>query len=157
MNKGQDLFEWNANEYMEKSRKPDWFWALAIIGLAGSAVAFILGNFLFGIFIIVAAITMGILATVKPKRHNYTLTTEGIVADKTFYPYDNIESFWMLEEESGEKKLLIKIKTGLVPIISFPFEDDDTGSIIYETLSGALKEEPLNETIGHTIMDRLGF
>jgi len=150
------LLKWQAFEYREKKKKPDWFWALGIIAVAGSAVAFIYGNFLFGIFIILAAGSMMFFGTTKPKRITYRISTDGLIFDGHLYPYERLKSFWM-EELGGEKRLLVKSDKTLVPILVLPFEDDETGEDIYAILSELLEEEEIQESNAHKLMDRLGF
>lgn len=157
MNEEDILVAWEAYEFKEKTnKKPDWFWALGIIALAGSAVAFIYGNFLFGIFILLAVAALLFFGQTKPKLYTYIISVEGVVCEDQFYPFEKLHAFW-LAEVNGEKKLLLKSEKKLVPIISLPFEDDEIGEEIYEVLSEVLPEEPLQEPAAHIIMDRLGF
>lgn len=156
MGKEKILLEWEAYEYRDKKRKPDWFWAIGIIAVAGSAVAFIYGNFLFGIFIVLTAVAMIFFGITKPHRIKQSLTIEGIIFDGRFYPYDRLKSFWM-EELDGEKRLLIKSDKTFMPIMVIPFEEDETGEYIYSILSEILEEEEIHESLSHKLMDRLGF
>ncbi|MDQ5883329.1 MAG: hypothetical protein QG654_242 [Patescibacteria group bacterium] len=156
MKREQILLEWEAFEYKEKKRKPDWFWALGIIAIAGSTVAFIYGNFLFGIFIILTAVAMFFFGTTKPQRIKYRITTDGIIFDGRLYPYERLKSFWM-EELDNEKRLLIRSDKTFMPIMVLPFEEDETGEDIYTIFSQILEEEEIQESFAHKIMDRLGF
>jgi hypothetical protein len=156
MNRDTILLEWEAFEYKEKNRKPDWFWALGIIAVAGSAVAFLYGNFLFGIFIILTAAAMIYFGTAKPQRIKQMITTEGIFFDGRLYPYERLKSFWM-DEASGEKRLIIRSDKTFMPIMVLPFEDEETGEEIYALLSEVLEQEEIHESFAHKIMDRLGF
>jgi len=150
------LVEWEAFEYKQKRKKPDWFWALGIIAIAGSTVAFIYGNFLFGIFIILAAVSMMFFGKARPQKVYYAITVDGVIYDGRFYSYKRLKSFWM-EERGGEKRLLIKSDKTFVPIMVLPFENDEVGDIIYDILSNILEQEEIQESHAHKIMDRLGF
>ena len=150
------LLEWEAYEYKDKKRKPDWFWALGIIAVAGSAAAFIYANFLFGIFIVLTAGTMMFLGTTKPQKIKYIISVDGIIYDGRIYPFSRLKSFWM-EELDGEKRLLVKSDKTLIPIMVLPFEEDEVGEDIYSILSEILEEEEIQESVAHKIMDRLGF
>jgi len=150
------LVEWQAFEYVQKNRRPDWFWALGIIAVAGSVVAFLYGNFLFGIFVILAAGAMMFFGVTKPHRINYKISTDGLIFDGRIYPYERLISFWM-EEVEGEKRLLVKSDKTFLPVMVMPFEDDETGEDIYSVLSQILDEEEIRESNAHKIMERLGF
>lgn len=156
MERDKILLTWEAFEYQDKKRKPDWFWALGIIAVAGSAVSFIYGNFLFGIFIILAGAAMFFFGTTKPHKIKHRITTEGVVFDGRLYPYERLKSFWM-EELAGEKRLIIRSDKTFMPIMVMPFEDDETGEDIYSILSEVLEQEEIHESFAHKIMDRLGF
>lgn len=150
------LVGWEAYEFVQKKKRPDWFWALGVIALAGSAVAFIYGNFLFGIFIILATVAMMYFGTAKPHRIKYYIAVDGVHYDGRFYPFERLKSFWM-EELGGEKRVLIKSDKTFLPIMVLPFEDDETGEEIFSILSEVLEQEEIHESHAHKIMDRLGF
>jgi hypothetical protein len=150
------LVDWEAYEFVQKKKRPDWFWALGIIALAGSAVAFIYGNFLFGIFIVLATIAMMYFGTADPHRIRYYIAVDGVHYDGRFYPFERLKSFWM-EQLEDEKRLLIKSDKTFLPIMVMPFENDETGDMIYAVLSDILEEEEIRESHAHKIMERLGF
>ncbi|MEZ4210822.1 MAG: hypothetical protein R3B39_00790 [Candidatus Paceibacterota bacterium] len=156
MDKDNILIEWEAFEYKDKKRKPDWFWAVGIIAIAGSAATFIYGNFLFGIFIVLTAAAMFFFGLSKPQRIKQRITVDGIIFDGRLYPFDRLFSFWM-EELDGEKRLLIRSDKTFMPVMVMPFEDDDTGEYIRAILSEILPEEEIHESFAHKVMDRLGF
>lgn len=155
--KGPVLFSWEAYEFKDRDLKTDWYWALGIIAIAGSVAAFLFGNFLFGVFIIFAGIAVGFFSRIKPQLITYEITEFGVMYEGTFYPYENLEAFWMNELEPDNKKLLIKSNRLIVPILTLPYNTEDEGDAIFEVLSEFLPDSPLREPFGHTIMDRLGF
>ena len=53
------LISWEVPAYEHRPKTSDWYWALGIIAVSGSVAAFFLGNFLFGVLILVVAYTMG--------------------------------------------------------------------------------------------------
>jgi hypothetical protein len=154
---GQKIYSWEAFEYKDRKLKTDWFWALGIIALSGSIASFIYGNFLFGVFIILASIAVVFFGTVKPERLTYEITEGGIIYEKTFYPFETIHAFWINDLDETDKKVLIKSERMLVPILSLPYETEQQGETIREILTDTIPEEPLQEPWGHLIMERLGF
>ncbi len=154
---GATIYAWEAFEYKDRDLKTDWFWALGIIALAGSVASFIYGNFLFGVFIILASVAVVFFGTIKPKRVKYEITEGGIIYEGNFYPFETLHAFFLNEFDETDKKLLIKSERFFVPILTLPYDDDTTGNAIYEALSNIIPEEPLQEPWGHLIMERLGF
>ncbi|MCC7004793.1 hypothetical protein IT397_02650 [Candidatus Nomurabacteria bacterium] len=157
LDKGESLFSWEAYEYKDRDLKNDWYWAVGIIALAGSVTAFILNNFLFGIFIIFATIAIFFFSRIKPKLTTYEITTEGIVYEDNFFTFDHLKCFWMDETENDNKKLLIKSERNIASILVLPYDKEEDGDQIFAILSEILPDEPLREPWGHLIMERLGF
>lgn len=155
--KGETLFTWQAYEYKDQQMKADWFWALGIVALAGSVASFIYGNFLFGVFIIFAAIALVFFSTIKPKLITHELSEGGLTYENTFYPFDRLHAFWVDDTDPGHKKILLKSERMFVPVLCVTYEDDADVEFIYEILSSVVPEEPLQEPWGHIIMERLGF
>ncbi len=154
---GETIYSWEAFEYKDRALKTDWFWALGIIALAGSIASFIYGNFLFGVFIILASIAVVFFGTVKPKLVRYEITEGGIIYENNFYPFETLHAFWMNELDETDKKVLIKSERMFVPILTLPYDTDEQAENIYEILADIVPEEPLQEPWGHLIMERLGF
>jgi len=157
MQKGDTIFAWEAYEFKDRDMKADWFWALGIIALAGSVASFIWGNFLFGVFIILASIAVVHLGTQKPRRITYEITTGGVVYEGVFYPFETLHAFWLQETDPSDRKLLLRSERMFVPLLTLPFETEDQGMAIFEALDDIVPEEPLQEPWGQVIMERLGF
>ena len=63
---------------------------------------------------------LGYFATKKPDVVNYELNEKGLKINTQLYPYKNIKSFWIHEE--NQDVLFIKIERFYMPIISMPVE-----------------------------------
>jgi len=152
---GENVLSWEAAEYEFEKKSPDWFWALGIIALAGGLTAVLLGNYLFGVFIILAAVLLGFYAARRPQVVRYEIDAEGVRVGQEMYHYKNLKAFW-LETAGPVKKLLLLSKSSLSPILALPL-----GSASYmavkEMLSKNLPEQKLSEPLSHFIMEYLGF
>lgn len=156
MEENQNL-TWQSYDKPEKERKVDWFWALGIIGIAGSVLAFIFDNFLFGVFILLAIIVMIFFVTQKPRKVNYKLDEKGIHAGDEFIPYNKMISFY-LDESDEWGKILLHTKHPISPIIGFYYEDKNLSDDLYEMFSDhGVKEEYLVEPISQQIFEKLGL
>lgn len=154
---GETIYSWEAFEYKDRAMKTDWFWALGIIALAGSVAAFIYGNFLFGVFIILASVAVVFFGTVKPKLVKYEIKEVGVIYENVFYPFESLHAFWMSEHDENDKKVLLRSERMFVPILTLPYNTEDEADSIYAALIDNIPEEPLQEPWGHLIMERLGF
>jgi len=148
---------WQAFDKPEKERKIDWFWALGIIGIAGSVLAFIFDNFLFGVFILLAVIIIIFFITQKPRKVMYKMDEKGLHAGEELIPYKKMVAFYL--DESGDwGKILIHVQHPISPILGFYYEDKKLGDDIYEMfMEQGIKEEYLVEPISHQIFEKLGL
>ena len=148
---------WQAYDKQDKERKVDWFWALGIIGIAGSILAFIFDNFFFGVFILLGITIMIFTVSQQKRKISYTIDHQGIHMEKELLPYRKIKSFYL--DESGEwGKILLHTDHPISPITSVYYEDKKLGDDIYEIfMEHEVKEEYLVEPISHQIFEKLGF
>lgn len=147
---------WKAFDRQEKERKVDWFWALAIVAITGAVLSFLFGNFLFGVFIVLATIILIFFITQKPQEISYEINNEGFVTNSKLIPYSLMAGFW-IEEGEDMNKLLIETTQGLTPIIGALYEDKTLSQKIYSILIEHIEEKPLVEPISHQIFEKLGF
>jgi hypothetical protein len=152
---------WSALEYEEKERGNDWFWALGIIVVTSSIASIIFGNYFFAVLLFISGVLLGFFALKKPESISYELNRKGLKIRNQLYPYENIKSFWVQVDNSGERKLkpilFIKSERLFMPIIEVPIEyimAEDIHSIM---LSKNVIEEEMKEHPSLKIMETLGF
>ncbi len=113
----EPLVSWNAPEHFYVDKKPDWYWAVGIITLAIAAVAFIFGNVITGIFVLVAAAALVLHASHPPRIIYHEVNDRGIVLHDTLYPFVTLDSFWIPHDEFPPKIILKSRKTFMPYII----------------------------------------
>jgi hypothetical protein len=164
-----DRLRWEALEYEEKERTPDWFWALGIIVVTSSLASLIYGNYFFAGLLVLSGALLGFFAIKKPDMVQYEINTKGIKIHSRLYPFESIESFWIQVDHDGDATLastdeekikpLLFIKSGrpFMPIITIPIEDTLAGDIHSVMISRDIPEEEMQEHISEKIMERFGF
>ena len=152
---------WSALEYEEKERSKDWFWALGVIVVTSSIASIIFGNYFFAALLLISGLLLGFLAIKKPETITYELNQKGLKIKDQLFLYENIKSFWVQTDHSGERKIksIFFIKTGRVfmPIIEIPIEDIMASDIHSIMLSENVIEEEMKEHPSLKIMEFLGF
>lgn len=146
---------WQAPEYNHYQRSADWFWAVGIITLCITILAFVFHNALFGILILLSAAILIFYAIREPGTVDYEINQRGVAVGKELHPYLTIESFW-IETRTSEPKIILKSKKTIMPYIIIPLHEesiDDVASV----LSEFLEEKELQEPASHKIMEYLGF
>ena len=150
------LFEWVAPEYKTTEKSTDWYWALGILAVAIAVAAILFGNTLFGVLVIVGALAIGLVSKKEAKEHRFALTDEGIVVNRSMWPYESVISFSMVEnmDESMPPFLSVKTTSILAPHLLIPVENVDADAV-YEFLSGHLTEEDHKPTMGDHLIELL--
>ncbi len=152
----KEKISWKALEYEEKERSNDWFWAVGIIALSIAVGSIIYKNYLFAIFIVLAAVTLVMYHFRKPKEYEIEISKKGIKIGNEFHPYKELKSFWIDTADENHKKLILNSSKVFMPIIVLPMQNDLENDL-RQTLPTYLKEEETTEPISHKIMEYLGF
>ena len=147
--------KWQAPEYIHYKRSNDWFWAVGIITICIAILAFIFGNALFGVLIILSAGILIFYVLRVPEDIMYEINNRGIMINKDLHPYLTIESFW-IETRTGDPKIILKSKKALMPYIIIPIHDDSVDTVA-SVLSQILDEKEMQEPSSHKVMEYLGF
>jgi len=146
---------WQAPEYEEKERNPDWFWALGVIVVACSVAAIIFGNYFFALLLFVGGGLLGLFAIKKPEMVSYEMNEKGFQIKNRIYPYEEIKFFWVQKE--GNPTLFVRSKRLIMPVMSVPIEESQATQIRETFLSKNIGELEMKEHPSLKIMDSLGF
>ena len=152
----QDSLKWQAPEYHHYQRSTDWFWAVGIITLCISILAFIFDNALFGILILLSAGILVFYVLRAPEDVDYEINKKGVVIGKELHPYLTIEAFWLETDNNIESKIILKSKRSFLPYITIPIHKDNADEIA-SVLRNSLEEKELSEPVAHKVMEYLGF
>ena len=150
------ILNWQAYEYKHTPKSADWFWALGIIAISIAVTSILFNNFLFALFIILGAITLGFFAKRRPLLLNMEINDKGIKVGRTFYAFSSIESFWVDAENENDQKVIIKVDSITMSHVAIPIEEIDPMEV-KECLLRYLPEEEHTEPIVNKVMEKLGF
>lgn len=150
------VVEWEADEYEEKERSADWFWALGVIAIFGVILSFIFGNLLLALIIAIAAFAIYLYENRPPQKMNVRLTPKGIQIGKDLYPYERADYFWIDEKREGLPMLIINYRRAFFPHLHISIEDVEP-TLIRLYLRKFIEEEEHQRTFAEEISDLLGF
>lgn len=151
----QILLEWQSPEHRFDKKSADWYWILGIVSTAIAVLSFYFGNLLFGIFIIIAAFTVGMLSYKDTKVVLIRITSKGIAFDRHFYPWRSYQSFWIEDDHIHGPRILISPINTFLPLASVPINEEIDLNELRDILIEFLEEEPLQESIIHRWFDKL--
>ena len=147
---------WQGSEHEHIERGGDWYWALGIFALCTALISVLLGNFLFGLLIIVAAGTLGLLAKSPPPVVEFELSDRGIRVGTTMHRYEEIISFWVEDHDADPPVLLVDTIKWLSPNLVIPLTDVDPKQV-RAFLSERTEETPMKEPVWHKILEFFGI
>ncbi len=151
-----DVIAWEAEEYTHRQKNPDWFWALGIIAACVSIVSAINGNFLFAVFIVLAAVTIGFYAIRKPEMVRFEINKKGIRVRNFLYTYNSLKGFAVHTHDDGSR-LLIETSRAVLPIISFPLPEEFDPERLRDILLVYILEKELSEHASDRMIEYLGL
>ena len=143
---------WRAREFEKKEKSTDWYWLVGIIIVGVSVISFIQGNELFGIFIIIAGGALFLFGFINPRELNFEINNDGIRAGNKIYPYRNLKSFWISENNV----LMLDADRMISPKIILPVQEG-MREIVREALRERIPEIRTEEPVSLAILEKLGF
>lgn len=153
---GSYVIEWQAPEHEHKQRSSDWFWAVGIITVAIALTSLLLGNIIFSILIMVSAFSLGLFINKPPEDLHLSISDSGIEKERTLYPFETLESFW-IDVEHPHKKIILRSKKVLMPLIIVPLADNVNVEQVRQHLLKYLQEEYHSLPLMEKILEYLGF
>jgi hypothetical protein len=150
------ILRWNAYEHEHIERGTDWFWALGIVAISIALVSILFHDILFAFVILIAAVTIGVLAVHPPELVEFEVSERGIRVGKKLHRYDEIISFWVEDEHDGRPLLLVDTVKFMHPNIIIPIEHIDP-HIVRAYLKQHSEEVPMKEPSAHKILEFFGL
>ena len=123
--------------------------------MGASVLAFYFGNFLFGIFIIIAGVTVGMLSYKETKVVTTKIVPKGIVFGRQLYPWTSYRSFWIEDEHVHGARILMHPVSSLLPLTIIPINEEINLNDVRDVLLEFLDEEFLKESIIHKWFDTI--
>ena len=148
--------EWDAYEYEHKERSSDWFWATGIIAVAIAIISVIFGNIIFAILVLVGSFSLSLFVNREPEAIRCTIDDTGVTRGKVKYPYSTLSSFW-IDTYHSHKKIILKSKKLLMPLIIVPMSDMVDADEVHEKLSEYLEEEFHSLPLVEKMLEYFGF
>ena len=135
----ENSISWQAEEYIAREHTAGWYLGLFGVGIALSALAFLLKSWTFLALIVVSVIAILISISRPPRKIQYTLDQDGLKEGEKLHKFDDYRAFGILKEGTHYSAVLIpKKRFGLSAKIYFP---SDSGEAIVDALGARLPME----------------
>ena len=150
------VIRWRAYEHEHIERSADWYWALGIVATCVALTSILFSNVLFAVLIVVAALTIGLLARTTPELMEFEISSRGIRVGNTLHRYHEIISFWVEDEHDATPLLLVDTTKFMSPNLIIPIEHIDP-HIVRAYLLERVPEVPMKEPVSHKILEFFGI
>lgn len=150
-----DKITWQTFDRIHTNKTNDWYWIVGIVTITIAVISILLNNIIFAILIIVASFTLTLRATKKPEILDIVINKTGVQMGKIFFPYSNLEAYWV-ETRDHHPRIILKSKKTFMPFISILLEETDPEEVDH-FLSNYLKNEEHTEPLFEKLLIYLGF
>ena len=150
------ILRWSAYEHEHIERGGDWYWALGIVAVCVAITSILFHDTLFGILVLIAAGTIGLLGNVAPEIVEFEISERGIRVGSILHRFDDILAFWVEDEHDAPPLLLVDTVKFMSPNIVIPIQDVDPVHI-RTFLAERIPEVPMKEPLAHKVLEFFGF
>lgn len=152
---GDVAYEWEVNEYEQYKRGPWWHVIMILMALSLIVYGMFSGNFLLSLLIILAAIIFFMQSYQEPQKLSVAITNLGFVVGSKFFPYDELDEFYLIYKPPSVKKLFIKQKSPWRPMLRIPLLQEnpiEIRALLKDYLNEDLEteDEPFTDTLSRT-------
>lgn len=137
---GRAVLSWDTPEYEEHERGRLWYVVAGIIIALLLIFCVYTANLLFALIIVITSFVIILQHTRRPERYKFAITGSGIVIGDNFYPYEDLDSFWIAYSPPEVKKVYFTFKSSFKPEIYVHLEDQNP-LLVRDTLLDYLDED----------------
>jgi len=152
---GETILAWHSPEHHFDKKSNDWYWMLGIVCIGAAVLAFYFDNLLFGIFIVIAGLTVGMLSYRETKVVPIRITSKGLIFGRHLYPWASFRSFWIEDEHVHGARILLHPASSYLPLNTIPVNEEVDLNDVRDILLEFLEEEFLRESLVHQWFDKL--
>ena len=101
MSGSKEIVNWEATEYLQRSKNGKWYVGMALVTLALVALSMFLQWWTFTALIILSMISLVLYSVRPPRTLHYSLSSKGISEGNNLYNFEDFKSFGVLQDEKN--------------------------------------------------------
>ncbi len=152
----KDTLYWETIEHNHHKKGRDWFWVVGIIALALAVSSILFGNITFALIVILLTFLLFVESNREAAEIRVGMDNKGIYVDKTHYPFEDLESFYV-EVDHGLPRIILKSQKLFMPLIVIPLIGDIDPEEVEFFLGYYLDQEKLQESLFQILLEFVGF
>lgn len=119
------MLGWQAPEFEVYEKDNKWYAYLSLLLLAIIGYAVYSNSLIMAIVFILIGVILYIQLHKEPMIIDFAITTDGVIAGKEIFEYENIQSFWIFYNPPHEKYVSFHTRGRLVPFIHIAIDDQN--------------------------------
>ena len=124
-NHGKTLIKWHFPEFEQVARGSTWYIVLALISVSLLIYSFLTLNFLFAVIVVMIVVIIFLHQRKGPIELEIKIREAGLEIGERFYPYKELDKFFIIYEPPEISNLYIEFKSRLKPDLSIPLKDQN--------------------------------
>jgi len=124
-NRGNVLIKWHFPEFEQVARGSTWYIVLALISVSLLIYSFLTLNFLFAVIVVMIVVIIFLHQRKGPIELEIKIREAGLEIGERFYPYKELDKFFIIYEPPEISNLYIEFKSRLKPDLSIPLKDQN--------------------------------
>ena len=140
-------FTWQSAEYVKNARGVDWYWAVALLGVAGVTACVVLDNYLFAVIVFIAIVFIFVYASRDPVLHTVSVSQVGVEIAERMFTYEHLTHFWIENHPREGYKLLLHSDIKMMPISVLPIDDTVDVVTLRNFLISKIPEREIREPV----------
>ena len=153
VNTGEVIFYWTIKEYEKYARGKRWYLIMSLIAGLLILYSVLTANYLFALIIVLFGIILIMQEMNEPMEMDFAICETGIVVGTKYYPYSELEKYWIIYSPPDVKILYFELKGVVFHRLGVNLGDINPNEVraflnqyLFEDLEN--EEEPLSDRLG---------
>ena len=143
MSGSKEIVNWEATEYLQRSKNGKWYVGMTLVTLALVALSIFLQWWTFTALIILSMISLVLYSVRPPRTLHYSLSSKGLSEGGKLYDYSEYRAFGVLQEE-GNFAIVLTPRKRFSPRVTIYFPEE-RGEEIVDAFGARLPMEEVQE------------
>lgn len=147
---------WTTPEFEYYPKRAAWYLIMGLIAAGLTAWAVFSKNYFFGLFVLLAYISLALMAQKKPEQIQSAITSKGVSINQTVYLFENLKSFWIFYDPGRISQLSLRSKKLIMPYIKIPLGKTNPAKV-RQLLIKYIPEKKQEESLIENLAKRVGY
>ncbi len=149
------ILSWTAQEKRSGTNDRKWFLVVGGLALLLAGFGIFAKSYFFTVLVAISFVVLVLYRQKEPQKIHYSIDKEGVRADKFFYSFSTLKSFWIFDRPHY-KELSLETTKFLLPYLRLPL-GDISGEEVKKVLRSFVEEKEHKEFLTDHLVNKLGI